>query len=63
MLVNIPTNIAQMALDAHVLQNTGSEKSLDVRQLQVERMEKYIWEIVSAIILKEYNDRVKRLPK
>ncbi len=54
MLVNIPNNIVQEALEAHIIQNSGSVNSTEWRARDVERREKHFAEIVIWIIASEY---------
>ena len=54
MLVNIPNSIVQEALEAHIIQNSGSVNSTEGRAREVERREKHFAEIVIWIIASEY---------
>lgn len=58
-LIPIPNSIIQEAIDCWIIQMKWSAWSVDVRCRQVEVMQHHIWEIVSAIILKEVNRQLK----
>ena len=59
MLIEIPNVIVQEALDANVIQMKWSLGSVEIRSRQVEALEHHIGEIVSALIIKQYNQQLR----
>ena len=60
MIVNIPNNIVQEVLDAHYIQQRGSVWSIESRCLATQKIEYHVWEIVSAIIIRDFT-KTKRV--
>lgn len=63
MLFKLPPEVVMLAIDAHILQNKGTVGSVESRSLEVQRKQHQLAELVSAIIIKEWNDKTKKLPK
>ena len=54
MKIEISNNIIQMALEAHLIQQSGSINSTEGRSREVERRQNHVCEIIIWIITNEY---------
>lgn len=52
-LLEIPDKIVDEAITAHFVQMNGSYWAIDIRSTQVERIQNHIWEIITALIIKQ----------
>ena len=57
MILNLSDTVAQLAVDANIIQVTGSVHSAESRWSQVQRLTYQVWEYVVATIGKQMRSR------
>lgn len=57
--VEIPLELCEEALTAHLIIMNWSQGSTDLRCTHTERIEKHIWALVTAILIKKMTEHLR----